>query len=336
MSTLQLKDFLRPQVMQQIQNSVAKSSGMAIHFADMYSDLTQPSNQSELFVNFIQKSDFAMQKYREVENKAKEQAYKSLRPAISQCNSGLVVTAVPLVLKGECVGAIIAGQVFVEKQDENAMKRIAHEYRVDEAGYINSARKIKVTTRQKLEALLDSLFLMSGIIMDMGYQKLVASEKYEKFVKYSESLKLHLSEAESLLSNNESSVKDLTKKFEELSTLSDVAMQKLENTSETVKVIQNIALNTRILGFNASIEASRAKESGKGFGVIAQEVRSLADVSKNSAEKIEEIIQAISETTNQIRATVVETNEAVNQTFATMGSMTDLLDDMRTMSNDLG
>ena len=93
-------------------------------------------------------------------------------------------------------------------------------------------------------------------------------------------------------------------------------------------------MNTRILGFNASIEASRAKESGKGFGVIAQEVRSLADVSKNSAEKIEEIIQSITETTSQIRTTIMETSNAVTQTFESMNSMTELLEKMKNLSDE--
>ena len=137
-----------------------------------------------------------------------------------------------------------------------------------------------------------------------------------------------------MLETNERTVKNLTRKYDELNQLSDSATQKLENTTETVKVIQNIALNTRILGFYASIEASRAKESGKGFGVIAQEVRSLADVSKNSAEKIEEIIQSITETTSQIRTTIMETSNVVTQTFESMNNMTELLEKMKNLSDE--
>ena len=74
--------------------------------------------------------------------------------------------------------------------------------------------------------------------------------------------------------------------------------------------IQNISLNTRILGFNASIEAARAKESGKGFGVIAQEVRSLADVSNSSAEDIERRIQKISDAAKQISDEINKASEA--------------------------
>lgn len=150
-----------------------------------------------------------------------------------------------------------------------------------------------------------------------------------------EKLKSSLIEAEKLIVENNEKVTKLTEDFNLLIKLSDTAKQQLENTSETVKVIQDIALNTRILGFNASIEASRAKESGKGFGVIAQEVRSLADVSKTSAEKIEEIIDSISDIANEIHATVNSTNETVKTAFNNMNSMNVLLGQMKEISKDI-
>ena len=75
-------------------------------------------------------------------------------------------------------------------------------------------------------------------------------------------------------------------------------------------------MNTRILGFNASIEASRAKESGKGFGVIAQEVRSLADTSKSSADTIEQKIKSIGGFAAQIDKSAKESSELVSGTVS--------------------
>ncbi|MDN5378322.1 MAG: methyl-accepting chemotaxis protein [Clostridiales bacterium] len=84
-------------------------------------------------------------------------------------------------------------------------------------------------------------------------------------------------------------------------------------------------MNTRILGFNASIEASRAKESGKGFGVIAQEVRSLADVSKSSADKIVDTIQAIGADTDEIVHYIKTTSEIVEKNIEYTRSIAELL-----------
>jgi len=71
-------------------------------------------------------------------------------------------------------------------------------------------------------------------------------------------------------------------------------------------VVADLANQTNMLALNASVEAVRAGEHGKGFGVVANEVRRLADQSKKSAGKINGII---SEIQNAINSTVIATDE---------------------------
>lgn len=68
---------------------------------------------------------------------------------------------------------------------------------------------------------------------------------------------------------------------------------------EILNVINDIAEQTNLLSLNASIEAARAGESGRGFMVVAEEIRKLAELSLQSASKIGEMIQHIQQKTNQ-------------------------------------
>lgn len=104
----------------------------------------------------------------------------------------------------------------------------------------------------------------------------------------------------------------VTNSKENMNALSSLKEQ-VDLISSISKTIQNISTQTNLLSLNAAIEAARAGEYGKGFNVVAQEVRKLSISSKEAIEKVDINIQNITNETLKVNEVTVNLQKRVEK-----------------------
>ena len=94
--------------------------------------------------------------------------------------------------------------------------------------------------------------------------------------------------------------------FESAKMIAELERQS-EEIGKIVHAVARIADQTNLLALNAAIEAARAGEHGKGFAVVADEVRNLAEMSEKSARGIQEVVNEIQ---SQVKVVAADTETA--------------------------
>lgn len=106
--------------------------------------------------------------------------------------------------------------------------------------------------------------------------------------------------------------KHMEKSEESMTQLSDRSVE----IQSIVGVIENIAAQTNLLALNASIEAARAGEYGKGFSVVAQEVRKLAESTSTSTKDIQQLTNSLKEEILQALEATKKSSKLIEQGVA--------------------
>lgn len=327
LSNLELKDIIDLDFLQKFQDDFADSMNIASVTVDKQGvPVTKPSRYIKLCMNHTQTTEIGRNNCAKCHRDAGEEAFRTGRPYIYKCHSGLIDFAAPIIIEGVLIGTILGGQILFEEPKENEFKKTANKLGLNENEYYNAAKEVRIVEEKNIKSAAEVLFSVANTLSKEGYQRLKVKEMtstlIENFEQISSSTEelaassMEVTENQSGLNNEILNVQVLSNKINDI-----------------LEYIKNIANQTNMLGLNASIEAARVGDMGKGFSVVASEIRKLSENSKETISSIADLIKEIQisidktiemsnntlSITEQQSSTIEETNASVEEvtSFAT-------------------
>lgn len=156
------------------------------------------------------------------------------------------------------------------------------------------------------------------------------SDQIDYVYKYTDEISRISEDANRTISEGMDVINDLSEKSGATVNITDAIrkdMISLNDQTQSIAgfadLINEIASQTNLLSLNASIEAARAGEAGRGFSVVAEEIRNLADQSLKAAEQIGGIVEEIRKQTGQTVDSVLRAGEIVESQSGSLNNTRD-------------
>lgn len=320
MHDVKLLDLIDANTLQNIQDAFANATGMAALAVDLDGPITQLSNPTEFCMNITRGCEKGAERCNQCDLKGGQEAAKTGHPAVYYCHGGLVDFAAPIFLGKKQIGSLLGGQVLTAPPDEEKFRRIAREIGVNEDDYVRAVRKIKIVPKESIDAAANLMYIIANTLSEIGYQKMTTQSLINDLLAASDSIRNKIVIAFESIQQCGKQNASLVENIDGLMQSIQQSLKEIDKTDGVVKVLNNISMQTKLLGFNASIEAARAGQHGAGFAIIAQEIRELTASSEKEFDNIESIVGVIKQDILAINNEMQKTSDNVQDTYQSLNT----------------
>ena len=164
------------------------------------------------------------------------------------------------------------------------------------------------------ENILNANKALHGLTDSLNEGITSVSEYTERIVKESDDNRVRITSVKETVDKLQSLSGEMTTNIEEITKIN-------EEYNRSSKLIQDIALQIKMLSLNASIEAARAGEAGKGFAVVADEVGTLADKTQLATKNFVDSYENVSTETSNVHGNIENVIEEMNQLVETLSEL---------------
>ncbi len=194
-------------------------------------------------------------------------------------------------------------------QSSNEMNQMGEEIHVNSSEIASASAQISEGSRRQLTQFEEAFHMLEEIKSASGRIADQTDEIHTAAKKVADNSKVGVEKVDALV--------DEMGGISQESNHTEVIMRQLERNSgeitQIINVVNDLAKQTNMLALNAGIEAAQAGEYGKGFAVIAEEIRQLAQHSRKSTDEIEGIVKQVSAETTLALESVHKLNQSVNK-----------------------